>query len=365
MKVSCSRKDLYEGVQTASRAVSSRSSLPILGHLLIRTEEDKLKIAATDLELGMESYVEANVLEAGSMTAPAKLLVEMLASLPEADVLLSADETDTVKLNCGASEFTISGLPPEDFPLLPEVAEDIQFSIDAEQLRQGIRKTVFAASADESRAILTGVLVQVTDDCVRFVATDTHRLCLYDAPVIQPRGTVNAIVPSRALNELLRMLGDADGPISATISATQIMFRVGDSVLVSRLIDGQFPNYQKVVPTELNRRWLIPSDLFQQAVKRAEIVARDNSHRTALRTHDGTLSISAESPGGRAQESVELVRTGDDLRVVFNGRYILDVMSVIDSEVAELELNGEVSPAIVRAQGQDNYLYVLMPMQPE
>ncbi len=365
MKVSCSRKDLYEGVQTASRAVSSRSSLPILGHLLVRTEDDKLRIAATDLELGMESYVEAKVLEPGSMTAPAKLLVEMLASLPEADVLLGADETDTVTLSCGASEFVIMGLPPEDFPLLPEVAEDTQFSIDAEQLRQGIRKTVFAASSDESRAILTGVLVQVTEESVRLVATDTHRLCLYDAPVMEARGAVNAIVPSRALNELLRMLSDSDGPISATISATQVMFRVGDSVLVSRLIDGQFPNYQKVVPTELNRRWLIPSDLFQQAVKRAEIVARDNSHRTTLNTHDGTLSINAESPGGRAQESVELVRTGDDLRVVFNGRYILDVMSVMDAEVVELELNGEVSPAILRPQGQDNYLYVLMPMQPE
>jgi len=280
-------------------------------------------------------------------------------------VLLSSDETDTVTLACGASEFVIMGLPPEDFPLLPEVVEDTQLSVDAEQLRQGIRKTVFGASPDESRAILTGVLMQVTEDMVRFVSTDTHRLCMYDAPVLEARGSVNAIVPSRAMNELGRMLSDIEGAISITISASQVMFRVGDSVLVSRLIDGQFPNYQKVVPTELNRRWLIPSDLFQQAVKRAEIVARDNSHRTTLKTQDGTLSISAENPGGRAQEAVEVVRSGDDLRVVFNGRYMLDVMAVIDAEVVELELNGEVNPAILRPQGQDNYLYVLMPMQPE
>jgi DNA polymerase III subunit beta len=365
VKVSCSRKDLYEGVQTASRAVSSRSSLPILGHLLIRTEDERLRIAATDLELGMECYVESRVVEPGSMTAPARLLVEMLASLPDADVALSSDETDTVVLSCGASQFTIMGLPPEDFPLLPEVVEDTQLSIDAEQMRQGIRKTVFAASADESRAILTGVLMQVTEDSVRFVSTDTHRLCLYDAPVLEARGTVNAIVPGRAMNELLRMLSDADGPIGVTISANQVMFKVGNSVLVSRLIDGQFPNYQKVVPTELDRRWLIPSELFQQAVKRAEIVARDNSHRTTLKTQDGTLSISAENPSGKAMESVEVVRTGEDLRVVFNGRYLMDVMAVIDAEVVEFELNGEVNPSILRPQGQDNYLYVLMPMQPE
>ena len=366
MKVICARKDLHEGVQTAGRAVSPRTSLPILGHLLITAEEDKLRIAATDLEIGMECIVEANVQETGSMTVPARILTEVLAALPETDVALSVDESNTVSVKCGTSDFSILGLPPEEFPMLPEVREEVSLTIEHDVIRDGIARTSFAISPDESRAILTGILMQVTGDSLRLVATDTHRLCVYDCPVLECKGTENAIVPGRAMNELTRIVPEGEGTVSIGISPSQIMFKCGDTVLISRRIEGQFPNFEKVIPSEFNKKLTIPTEQFLQSVKRVSIVARESSNRTMVRTEGGTLVLTAESGNvGRAHEELEIIREGDDIKMAFNARYLLDVLNVTDTEAIEVELTGEVSPAVVKPQGRDNYIYVLMPMQAE
>lgn len=366
MRVICARKDLYEGVQTAGRAVSPRTSLPILGHLLITAEDERLRIAATDLEIGMECIVEANVQEPGSMTVPARVLTEILAALPDTDVALSVDESHTASLKCGTSDFSILGLPPEEFPMLPEVREEVKLTIEHDALREGVRKTAFAISPDESRAILTGILMQVTGEGLKLVSTDSHRLCLYDCPIVECEGAVNAIVPGRAMNELTRVVPEGEGTVAISISPSQIMFQVGDTVLISRLIEGQFPNFEKVVPADHNRRLTIPTEQFLHSMRRAAIVARENSNRTMVRTENGTLVITAESGSvGRVHEEVEVIKEGDDLKMAFSSKYLLDVLGVIDTEAIEVELSGDVSPAVVRPQGQDDYLYVVMPMQVE
>ena len=366
MKVICARKDLFEGVQTAGRAVSPRTSLPILGNLLITSEEDKLRIAATDLEIGMECVVEANVQEQGAMTVPARVLTEVLAALPDTDVALSSDESNTVNLKCGTSDFSILGLPPEEFPKLPEVREEVTLTIEHDALREGIRKTIFAISPDESRAILTGILMQVGEDGLKLVSTDTHRLSLYDCPVVKREGAVNAIVPGRAMNELTRIVPEGAGTVQVSISPSQVMFRVGSTILISRLIEGQFPNFQKVVPTEFNRKFTVPTEPWLSSMRRVAIVARENSNRTIVRTEGGTLILTAESGSvGKAHEEVEVIKEGDDIKMAFNAKYLLDVLGVVDTEAVEMELGGETSAAIMRPQGQDTFLYVLMPMQLE
>lgn len=364
MKVICARKDLYEGVQTAARAVSARTSLPILGHLLITAEDDKLRIAATDLEIGMECVVEANVQEAGSMTAPARVLAEVLASLPETDVALSVDDSNTVSIKCATSDFSILGLPPEEFPMLPEVREEVSFSIERDVLRESIRRTSFAIGIDESRAILTGILLQVTENGLKMVSTDTHRLCVLDCALVESRGVVNAIVPGRAMNEVLRVVPEGEGTVSVGISNSQVKFKVGDTVLISRLIEGQFPNFEKVIPTEHNKRLTIPSAPFEQSLKRVSIVARENSNRAVIQTEDGKLVITAESGSvGRAHEEVEIVKEGEDIKMAFSAKYLLDALAVIDTEAIEIELTGEVNQAVMKPQGQEDYIYVVMPMQ--
>lgn len=364
MKVICARKDLYEGVQTAARAVSARTSLPILGHLLITAEEDKIRIAATDLEIGMECVVEANVQEPGSMTAPARVISEVLASLPETDVALSVDDTNTVSIKAATSDFSILGLPPEEFPMLPEVREEVSFVIEREVLREGIRKTSFAIGIDESRAILTGILVQVTESGLKLVSTDTHRLCVLDCALVEGRGAVNAIVPGRAMNEVLRVVPEGEGTVSVGISNSQVKFKVGDTILISRLIEGQFPNFEKVIPTEHNKKLTIPAEQFESSLKRVSIVARENSNRAVIQTEDGKLTITAESGSvGKAHEEVEIVKEGEDIKMAFSAKYLLDALAVIDTEAVEMELTGEVNQAVMKPQGQEDYIYVVMPMQ--
>lgn len=364
MKVICARKDFYEGVQVAARAVSARTSLPILGHVLITAEEDKLRIAATDLELGMESVVAASVQEQGSLTAPARVLTEVLASLPETDVVLSVDDSNTVGLKCATSDFSILGLPPEEFPTLPDVREEVRLKIDREVLREGIKRTSFAVSVDESRAILTGVLMQVSESGLKLIATDTHRACVQECAVVEVEGSMNAIVPGRAMVELSRIIPEEEGTVEATFSANQVKFQVDDLVLISRLIEGQFPNVERVIPSEFTKKLTIPTDQFLQSIKRVAIVARENSNRTILQTVNGTLIATAESGSvGKAHEEVEVIREGDDIKMAFNSRYLLDMLGVVETEAIEVELSGEVNPAVLRPQGKNDYTYVLMPMQ--
>ncbi len=366
MKVICARKDLHEGVQTAGRAVSARTSLPILGHLLIKAEEDRLRIAATDLEIGMECVVEANVQEQGSLTVPAKVISEVLAALPDTDVSISVDEDSTVTIKCGTSEFSILGLPPEEFPMLPEVREEVKFKIDHYVLREGIAKTSFAISTDESRAILTGILLQVSDESLKLVSTDTHRLCVFECPLVECVGSVNAIVPGRAMMELTRIVPEGEGTVDVGISPSQVMFRSGETILISRLIEGQFPNFERVIPTEHNKKLTIPTDQLLQSVKRVLIVARESFGRTIVQTLDGTLVLTAESGSvGRAHEEVEVLREGDDLKMAFNGKYLLDVLNVVETEAIEVELSGDVNPAVIRPQGRTDYTHVVMPVQVE
>ncbi|MDO8682053.1 MAG: DNA polymerase III subunit beta [Armatimonadota bacterium] len=364
MKAICSRKDLFEGVQTAGRAVSSRSSLPILGHLLIRSEEDRLRIAATDLEIGMECTVQSSVQEHGCLTAPARILTEVLSALPDADVAISVDESNVVNLKCGSSDYTILGLPAEDFPMLPEVKDDVSFKIEKAILREGIKKTIFAVSTEEARPQLTGILLILDGESIKLVSTDTHRLCVQDSPIITGQGEAHAIIPQRAMAELSRLLLDEDGDVSINISPSQILFRVDDISMVSRLIEGQFPNYERVIPAEYDKTLTVPTMDFLQSMRRVAIVARENSNRAVLRTVDDKLVATAESGSvGKAYEEMEMVKEGEDVEIAFNAKYLLDMLSVMDTEAVEMRLTGSLSPGIMKGQGLEDYLYVVMPMQ--
>lgn len=364
MKVICSRKDLFEGVQTAARAVSSRSSLPILGHLLIRTQEGKIRLAATDLEIGVECSTPANVEEEGSLTAPARVFTEILSTLPDGDVVLSVDEGNRVTIKCGTSDYQILGLPPEEFPMLPEVKDEVSFKIDPGALKSAIQKTIFAVSQDESRASLTGVLLMIEEESVRLVSTDTHRLCMADCPITEVKGEASAIIPGRALGELQRVVEHTEEPVTVNVSPSQILFHIDDTVLITRLIEGQFPNFQKVIPQEHTKNLIVPTEQLQQAARRAAIVARDDSNRIVIRTADSKLTVTAESSTvGRAYEEVDVVREGEDVEMAFSSKYLLDFLGVIETEAIEMLLSGNLSPALLKPQDNESYHYVLMPMQ--
>ena len=401
MKAICPRRALFDAVQTVGHAVTGRNPLPILTHVLIQTDGDGLRLIATDHELGIscrvanqKDVVDENgvsvapaaytqVLEAGALTCPAKLLTEVLANLPDKDdVAISVDRSHTVRIHCefSRSDYKILGLPAEDYPKLPEVQEAAAFSIPQVRLREMIRQTQFAVSQDEARAILTGILVVYEDNLVKFVATDTHRLAVKETRVTDGSGSAQkAIVPVRAMNEVARLLTDAEGDVRVVISTNQIQFELpgdGEVQIVSRLIEGQFPNYQRVIPASHNRRLTVEVGALLRAVRRAAIVARENAQRIVFRTKENKLVLTAESQMvGNAREELELEQDGEDVEIAFNARYLLDVLNVVDTERVYLDLTEPLKPGVLRpvsmldtvddgeAAAGESYLCVLMPMQ--
>lgn len=396
MQVVTPRKELYEAVTTVGRAVSGRSTLPILSHILARPQGDSLKLTATDLEMWMECTLPARfqaTLDAdddtAGFTAPARVFTEMLGALPEQDVLLSRpDGGNKINVRCARSDYNILGLPAEEFPAPPDVTATGSFTVAGELLRDMIRHVLFAVSTDETRPILTGVLLAYDGAGLKMVATDTHRLAVRSATIDGGEGSATAIIPARAMNELMRLAGDEDA-VTISLAQGQARFEVSGrtddkdpagveipgvpgrflpsrTTMVTRLLEGQFPNYERVIPTTHDRKLTLETGEFLKAVKRAAIVARDNANRLVLETEGAQLVLSAESGTvGSVREEIEVAREGDDIQIAFNAKYLGDVLNVVETEGVVLELTEPLRPGILRPIGENagDYLCVLMPMQ--
>ena len=384
MQAITARKDLYEAVQTVGRAVSGRSTLPILSHILVTPQGGaNLKLTATDLEMWVECSLTARIQaslgdmeEAGGFTVPSRYFTEILGALPEADVILDRpDGGNKTQLRCGRSDYSLLGLPAEEFPALPDVEPTATITMDATTLKAMIKQVAFAVSTDETRVILTGVLFIFNGKQIKMVATDTHRLAVRGGVASAGEGQGQAVLPARAMNEISRLAGDDDEVVIA-LAQGQARFEVnkknsnGETVatttLITRLIEGQFPNYERVIPSGHDRKLTLETAEFQKAVKRVAIVARENANRIVLETEGAQLAMSAESGTiGSARDEIEVAREGDDIQIAFNAKYLGDVLAAIETEGVVLELTEPLRPGILRPIGDNaaDYLCVLMPMQ--
>ncbi len=398
MQATCARKDLHEAVQTVARAVSGRSTLPILSHILAQpVGEGRLKLIATDLEMWMECSLPTRLTlglgeesDAAGFTAPARVFTEMLAALPEGDISLDRpDGSNKIHARCGRSDFQLLGLPAEEFPAPPEVTPTATLIIEGAALKSMIRQVLFAVSTDETRVILTGVLLKTEGKTLKLVATDTHRLAVRSGKIASVEGDdTQAVIPARAMNELMKLVGDEDG-VTISLASGQARFEINgragekdeaaieipgltgkfrsqSTTMVTRLIEGQFPNYERVIPTSVERKLTLETGEFAKAVKRVAIVARDNSNRVVLETEGAHLVLKAESGTvGSVRDEIEVAREGDDITIAFNAKYMNDVLAAMDTEGVVLELTEPLRPGILRPIGEtaDDYLCVLMPMQ--
>jgi DNA polymerase III subunit beta len=366
LNLTLTRKDLAEGLQAVSRVVSGQTSLPVLKNVLIEPGVDAVKLSATDLELGVECRVPAAVAEGKPLTVPAKTLHEIVAALPDGDVCLKATDDKQVVLTCGRAEYSIHGLPATDFPALPEVDGETEWSLPQPLVRSMIQQTLLAVSKDETRPILTGVFIEVSGGQVRFVATDTHRLAVRTVAVEGLVGDRTAIVPARALAELAKALGDKDEElVKVRLDANQALFQTDRYTLVSRRIDGQFPRYERVLPASHTKRLTIPREEFASVLRRARIVAREAAaaNRVVLRTSGESLLVTAEAGDlGRAHEEVEILREGDDIELAFNGTYLEAVLGVIAGEMVAMELTDPLAPVAIKPVEGTDYIHVIMPM---
>lgn len=367
MTFSSNKRVLYEGLQSVSRAVAGRTTLPILSNVLLEVQDNQLHLVATDLEMSMECRLPIQDAEAGAVTVPARVLSEVVGSLPDANVHLSTDERHVLTLTCEKSRYSIHGLPADEFPQPPQVGGEISFEVGQVNLGRIIRRTAFAASLDETRAVLTGMLLSWDGQLLKVVATDTHRLAI-DSLAVEGKvdKQVEVIVPARALRELERNLSSADeeARLRVQIGENQIQFGFGEFSLVSRLIDGQFPNYERVIPQSIEAELSLDREELLSALRRAAIVARAEANKVIFRAQDSVLTVEAESADvGRAHEELAAEYTGEPIEIAFNADYLTAALSEADSERVTIGLGGPLNPGLLRFAGDEDYFYVVMPMQ--
>ena len=373
MKLTCLQENLSRGLSIVGRAVATRSTLPITQNILLVAEPSRLKLSATNLEIATTSWVGAKVEEEGSITAPARLLIDFISSLPNdlIEVTLPSN-SHTLELKSGRFQAHINGIDAQDFPSIPEVSDGITTSIEAASLREGIRQVTFAATTEESRPVLTGTNAELEGEQLKLVATDGFRLAVHKTKVISPvTESTTVIIPARTLNELNRLLGDQEEPVEITMSQqkSQILFRLKSAEIVSQLIPGSYPNYSQVIPQSYTTRAVVDTEKFLQVVRISSIFARDASGIVRLVITPGselgkgkiTVSAQAEEIGGNVNE-IDALIDGEEAKIAFNSRYLSDVLAIITQAQVALEVTTPSSPGVVRPIGVDNYVHVIMPM---
>lgn len=370
MRVSCSQENLSKGLGIVGRAVATRTTLPITGNVMLSAEESRLRLSATNLEIFISCWVPATVEEEGAITIPARLLSELVASLPNQliDMNLPADGR-VLELTCGRSAAKLSGLPASDFPATPSFSDGTVTAIDPEILHASISRVTFAAATDESRPVLTGVLMQLDGGEVTMAAADGFRLAVQRAPIIDPvSSTLSIIVPSRSLAELSRLLTDEKDPVQMMVSSNQnqVFFRLKNADMISQLMQGTFPNYSQLIPKEHTTRAVVDLTELQRAIRTASIFARDGSGIIRLQVEnggEGKLIISSRAEEiGEHEGQLDVVVEGDPMKIAFNNRYLAEVLNVLDSKEVALETTTPSSPGVIKPVDSDDYTHVVMPM---
>ena len=382
MRASCLQENLSRGLSVVGRAVATRPTLPVLSHVLVSADQSQIKLAATDLELFIVCWIGAKVEEEGAITIPARLLSDLTNSLPQERVDLTLTD-QTLKLLCARNEADIKGIDAQEFPLIPQAEDGQQILLEPESLRQMISQVAFAAATDESRPILTGVLVRFEDTTLTMAAADGFRLSIRHTtlpePVPQP---ISVVVPAKALHELARISADEEEPIGLYITParSQVLFHLqGDAGankgrifgidLMSQLIEGTFVNYRQIVPTSHTTRTILNTEDFLKACKTADIFARNEANVVHLDIDPGSapgtgsvkMTASSTEMGdslGELDASVD----GEPVTIAFNARFLIELLTVVDSAQVVIETTAQSSPGVIHPLGSEEFVHVIMPM---
>lgn len=372
MKVSCLQENLAKGLSLVSRAVASRSTLPVLGNILLASDGGRLRLSATNLELGIVCWIGAKIEEEGAVTLPAKTFVDLVNTLPQDHVHMNlVVRTQTVNLKCGRIQTNIKGIDAQEFPLIPLADVDNAIQLNVTDLREMIAQVTFAAATDEARPILTGVLARIDGGKLTLSAADGFRLAVREAHLSSPVGEgLTAVIPARALAELGRVItGEEPVFMSLPPGRGQIIFHHGSVELVAQLIEGAFPDLNNVIPRNYTTRTVMPTAEFRKACKTSDIFAREAAHTARLRIKPGSevepgqviISATSAETGDNVAE-LDASIEGQPLEIAFNVKYLVDVLNVLDTPNVALETTVSTKPGVIRPVGRDDYQYIVMPM---
>jgi DNA polymerase-3 subunit beta len=367
MKLSVTQENLAKALGTVGRVVSARSSLPVLSNVLLSTDSNRLRLAVTNLEIGINYWIGCKVDQEGSVTAPARLLGEFIGNLPAGNLEISASESN-VAIKTPHYESHINGISADEFPLIPEVKSDPVVTMPAETLRDAIAQVVVAASLDENRPVLAGVYMYINEGKLFLVATDSYRLAERSLELGKDsKAELNVIVPARTMQELVRILGDASGDLKIFLAENQIMFQMENLELVSRLIEGQFPNYKQIIPSEDGTVVTIDTAEFSRITKMASLFARENagSIRVEIQAEGEMRIMSSASQVGENTSSAECEVEGDDGEISLNARYLTEALGVIKTPQVQFGISGKLNPCVLQPLSEEGaeYVHIIMPLR--
>ena len=370
MEFKIPRETFYRALQKIQGIVEKRTTMPILSNALIEARENTIEVIATDLDVAMKSSYPANVISPGKITVAAKKLCEILKELPDEEVLFTTRENDWVDIRCGKAQFNLVGLSPDEFPS-PRIREDHLITLENSLFGDMIEKTSFAICTDETKYNLNGIFVQARTEgerhFIRMVATDGHRLSLVSRTIegdVGPELAKGVIFPRKGIFELKKMTEEERGAITIGFMENSAVIKKGDTVVVMRLVDGEFPDYNRVIPQQNNRSIRVNRDNFLHSLRRMQILSSDKFKGIKLDVTEAGMEISSSNPElGDSREELEVLFQGDELALRFNARYLIDVLTVLDGNEVELLLRDELSPAIIRSDVDPEFLAVIMPMR--
>lgn len=373
MEFKISREEFFKGLQKVQGIVDTKGAMPILSNILIKTSSDGIDIFATDLDIGIKGAYAAKIISEGSATINGRKLHEIVRELPEEEIHLKSDkENNWINITCKKSNFKIACLPPEEYPAFPAYKEESDLVIGVDLLKEILRKTNFAISTDESRYTLNGVLLVLEGKNISMVGTDGHRLAFIKKEnVLEKQKTIEIIIPKKTQAELLKLL-ETDGSdqnnenktIEISVEKNHVAFKLAKMVLVSRLIDGRFPNYQQVIPKDNDKNIVVNRDVFLHALKRVAILADEKSRMVKFGVQENLMTlISDNSELGEAREEIDIEYKGEDLTIGLNAKYVMDILNVIDTEKINFKLKDAKSSCLITPTSNENYSCIVMPMR--
>jgi len=370
MKLKIKKDEILKGLQRIQGVVEKKNTMPILSNMLLSADSNGVEIVATDLEIGLRGRYAAEVEKPGAVTVSAKKMYEIVRELPADDIQIKVEDGNWVKIISGQSHFKLVGLPKDEYPALPDVAEEGMIAIEGATLREMIKKTLYSVGENDARYVLNGLFVHMTQVKnglnIRMVGTDGHRLSMIDRVVDAKHKEESMIIPKKAMMELRRILEeDASGSeLRLGFSKNHALFKRDGLVMVSKLIDGNYPNYLQVVPTQNTKKISISKDQFTHAVKRVSILSKEKTNAVKLQLEKDRIILSTNNPEvGEASEDLAVDYKGDEVSIGFNSRYLMDVLVAMDRANISLELNDSLSPCLITEEGDEHYKCVVMPMR--
>lgn len=369
MKISCTQENLAKGLGIVGRSVGVRTTLPVLNNILIKTDKGRIKLSATDLEIGIHTWIGAKVDEEGAVTLPAKLLSDYINTNRDKTINISLKDL-TVHLESEHSKANIKGIDASEFPLIPDVKKAQSLEINTASFALAISKTLVAVALDESRPVLSGIYFKAKGNTLKMVATDSYRLAeqsiTLNNKIESPAGgEISFIIPAKTMAEISRILVDSSETISIFPGENQVEFQIGETILVSRLIEGTFPDYEQIIPKNIKTTVIVKASIFSNAIKMASLFARESANNIKLKiANPNKISVIAVSPhlGDNISDVTGEVK-GEEIEVAFNAKFVADVLNVITSENVKLELSGALAAGVVKAEKEANYLYLIMPLR--